>query len=350
MKKIAKLLKADFNESSDLASIAAMLASKGRGKDTLLVHITPREAQILKDLGGSGTTNPETGLLEFDPVETSYVPDFGYGQAGDISTTQGVSPETGQIYNVEAPPSGDIAPVSVPQISPTASAGGAVSAQPTQVSTPSFGTTGAAGQDVQLSTFPTQVAPSPYAGREQAIGETELTTPPPEKTGFLDKLTKGLTTEQMARLGLAGGLGVLGAQRARQGAGQIQAATQEQKALAQPYQAQGQELVRAAQAGELTPASQQRLQATQAAIAQGVESRGGVGAQQAAAQVEALRQQLLQNQYTYGLQIAQIGDNIALGAIRTGLQLDNSLQQATGNFYTNLAMVAGGIPTYRTTT
>jgi hypothetical protein len=26
------------------------------------------------------------------------------------------------------------------------------------------------------------------------------------------------------------------------------------------------------------------------------------------------------------------------------------LQQATGNFYTNLAMVAGGIPTYRTTT
>ena len=28
MKKIAKLLKADFNESSDLASIAAMLTSK----------------------------------------------------------------------------------------------------------------------------------------------------------------------------------------------------------------------------------------------------------------------------------------------------------------------------------
>jgi len=63
MKKIAKLLKADFNESSDLASIAAMLAGKGRGNDTLLAHITPREAEILKAAGGSGTINPETGLL-----------------------------------------------------------------------------------------------------------------------------------------------------------------------------------------------------------------------------------------------------------------------------------------------
>jgi hypothetical protein len=65
MKKIAKLLKADINATSDLAEIASMLASKGRGNDTLLAHITPKEAKILKAAGGSGTTNPETGLLEF---------------------------------------------------------------------------------------------------------------------------------------------------------------------------------------------------------------------------------------------------------------------------------------------
>jgi uncharacterized membrane protein YccC len=156
-----------------------------------------------------------------------------------------------------------------------------------------------------------------------------------------------LDNEKLIRLGLAGGLGVLGAQRARQGAGQVQAATQEQKALAQPYQTQGQELIRAAQAGELTPASQASLQATQARLAQGAESRGGVGTAQVAAQVETLRQQLLQNQYSYGLQVAQVGDSIALGAIKSGLQLDQALQQATGNFYTNLAMVAGGIPMAR---
>ena len=54
MKKIAKLLKADLNGTSDLAAIAAMLTSKGRGNDTLLAHITPREAEILKAAGGSG--------------------------------------------------------------------------------------------------------------------------------------------------------------------------------------------------------------------------------------------------------------------------------------------------------
>ena len=72
MKKIAKLLKADINATSDLAEIAAMLASKGRGRDTILAHITPKEAQILKDMGGSGTTNPSTGLLEFSPEDGGF--------------------------------------------------------------------------------------------------------------------------------------------------------------------------------------------------------------------------------------------------------------------------------------
>ena len=32
-----------------------------------------------------------------------------------------------------------------------------------------------------------------------------------------------------------------------------------------------------------------------------------------------------------------IGDNIAMGAIKTGLQLDQQLNQATTNFYSQLA-------------
>ena len=51
-----------------LRKVAALLQSKGRNGDTLLAHINPREAQMLLDAGGAGTTNPETGLLEFyDP-------------------------------------------------------------------------------------------------------------------------------------------------------------------------------------------------------------------------------------------------------------------------------------------
>ena len=45
--------------------IMRMLGSQGRGGDTMRAHVNPREAQMLKDAGGSGTTNPKTGLPEF---------------------------------------------------------------------------------------------------------------------------------------------------------------------------------------------------------------------------------------------------------------------------------------------
>ena len=169
---------------------------------------------------------------------------------------------------------------------------------------------------------------------------------PPQEKSFFDKLT----TQDMVRLGLAGGLGVYGATQAKKGAQQAQAAAAEQKAVGAPYQAKGQELIRAAESGELTPTSQQQLQALQARLAQGAESRGGVGAAQVAAQTEAYRQQLLSQQYNLGLQVSNIGDQIALGAIRTGLQADQALNQASTNFYTNLAAIGAGIPITQTRT
>lgn len=43
----------------------ADLAQYGRHGDTMLAHITPEEAALLKSRGGSGTINPVTGLPEF---------------------------------------------------------------------------------------------------------------------------------------------------------------------------------------------------------------------------------------------------------------------------------------------
>jgi hypothetical protein len=51
-----------------IADAARMLASQGRNGDTMLAHITPEEARLLKSLGGSGTINPQTGLPEFWPL------------------------------------------------------------------------------------------------------------------------------------------------------------------------------------------------------------------------------------------------------------------------------------------
>ena len=51
--------------SGGLADIGQYLASKGRGGDSMLAHINPEEAAMLKRRGGSGTINPNTGLPEF---------------------------------------------------------------------------------------------------------------------------------------------------------------------------------------------------------------------------------------------------------------------------------------------
>ena len=48
-----------------LRAAARALQSLGRGGDTILAHITVEEARLLKTLGGSGTVNPATGLMEF---------------------------------------------------------------------------------------------------------------------------------------------------------------------------------------------------------------------------------------------------------------------------------------------
>ena len=98
----------------------------------------------------------------------------------------------------------------------------------------------------------------------------------------------------------------------------------------------GQQAQAAAARGELLPVGQQSLQAAQAQIAQDITRRGGVGAQQAATQIEALRQQLLQQQYDYGLKLSGIGDQIAIGAIKTGIQADQYANQLTQSYFGNM--------------
>jgi len=45
-----------------IADAARLVASQGRSGDTMLAHITPQEAQLLRSRGGMGTINPATGL------------------------------------------------------------------------------------------------------------------------------------------------------------------------------------------------------------------------------------------------------------------------------------------------
>lgn len=338
-KQIARLLRSELTVSDELSKIAKLLQSKGRGKDTILAHITPKEAQLLKDRGGAGTRNPETGLLEF--YDLSYE-----GGGYDIPEPQAEPVAEPQAPVEAAPvaqPSYDQAPMGAPE--PALGRG---------LTTPAISPQEPSPYSLTRSQLQTSLTPPGLSGGPGLQIEGVKAAPTPTAAApkdFTDKLKDYLSDPaNLAKVGLGIGGAGLGAYKARQGAKQIQKATEEQKALGAPYQTQGRELIRAAQSGELTPTSSQAYQAMQAQLAQSQATRGGVGTAQAAAQLEAFRQQLLQNQYTYGLQVANIGDQYVSGAIKTGLQLDQQLQQATSNFYTNLAAVAGGLPVARTTT
>ena len=343
----------------DLPALAKIIQAKGRKGDTILAHINPREAALLKKRGGSGTINPETGLPQFDDEIGGYVPS---PEPSQVQPSSPVSPVydviqpggsftqvqggTGQQYT---PGGADYAPTSaVPAFNPeTYGAQGQ----------PSVGLPGPVPTGQELPTGGTVYAPTTLtptqlgqaAVGQQVEGYPGPTTPTPtqDQTKTSDKIL-GMSPDTLARLGLAGGLGLYGAGQYRKGVNQIGQSTQQQQSIAQPYQTAGQNLIRAAGAGELTPQSVQSYKAAQAQLAQGVANRGGVGAEQAATQLEAFRQTLLTNQYNYGLQVSQIGDQIALGAIRTGMQLDQQLNQASTNFYTSLAGIAAGLPMART--
>jgi hypothetical protein len=385
-KKLARLLRADIQETSDLKSIAAMLAGKGRGGDTLLAHITPKEVGLLKEAGGAGTVNPDTGLLEFydwanygsgTNYSSSSAPASSGGYYDSLpAATQGVYGSTGleDYYQMDPktsftyafPPaqeifdSGYTAPSAAPAVPTyTGNAPGGFINKENLLGYKSVGASLPANIPVNAPQLANKLLPMPEIATSRPIpiglqttegaGTDALrygTRPDVSRAGTPEK--PFLSNEQMVRLGLSGGLGIYGALQQRKALEQIGKSTGQEKAIAKPYQDEGRKLTDAAQRGELTPAGVQQFQAVKAQLAQGAESRGGVGVAQAVAQAEAFKNQLLQGQYDYGLKVSQIGDNIALGAIRTGMQLDQQLNQANMAFYSQLGALAAGVPTYRT--
>jgi hypothetical protein len=211
-----------------------------------------------------------------------------------------------------------------------------------------FAYTGAPGQQIS----PTQTAYTPDGGGmsgadimayQQGNYPTSpgVQSPASQEKGILDKL--GISSKDALRLGvgaaLTGGLTAQNIARTRQAGQQSQAAKGELSAMAAPYKEAGAKLTGAAERGELTPANQQALQAARAQVNQGIAQRGGVGAQQAANQIANLQALLLQNQYDYGIKISNLGDQYALGAIKSGLEADRAIGAANQQFYGQLAQM-----------
>jgi hypothetical protein len=77
---------------ASLKPMAREMAAAGRNGDTVLAHISPVEARMLRRYGGSGTTNPVTGLPEYSLKKVfksigKAVKKFASSTVGKIVTT-----------------------------------------------------------------------------------------------------------------------------------------------------------------------------------------------------------------------------------------------------------------------
>lgn len=384
-KQIARLLKTDVMADIDIPAIAQFLQSQGRRGDTILAHINAKEAELLKMMGGAEERNPVTGLPEYYTIDSNYV-----SGADPYSSTN--EPNSDKFYTYQPPRQGndlyeaatfdldarkspfygeyggtltpdtpttltpsDIDPTSyydgrsyqgsafdISNASPEARL---QALQNLNIKTGGTNLAGTLTPNITIPERPSSITfgPASSAARDKADLEFTRERGAP---GIMDKASAytGLSKEALARLGLAGIGTYQGIMAAREASEQGRKARRETEALARPYQQRGEALIQQAQAGELTAAGQQQLQALRARLAQGAEGRGGVGAAQAAAQVEAFRQNLLQNQFDYGQKISNIGDQLMLGAIRTGLEADRYAAGLSNTYFTNMASIAAGLP------
>jgi len=311
----------------------------------MLAYINQEEADLLKARGGSGKPHADTGVPSFEEEEL-------FSDIGLAPRDQGVSFQAP--YADQQIQSQTVAPLDV------TSQSGSPFAAYERATTPDtaryFQENQAAGAAPKIDLGQSSFYPSDAdiaavgdrfktpaeLGFQPGGSEAPTTKVDKDLLGQVSDLLPNLSDETKKRLGIAGIQGLIGAYQSQQASEQGRQAKEEMQRMAQPYQQQGKRLIEQAQRGELSAVGQQQLQAVQAQAAQGAQARGGVGAQQAQAQVEAYRQQLLQGQYDYGLKVAGIGDQIMTGAIKTGMQADQYVNQLTSNYYNNIARAMYG--------
>ena len=344
---MASAIRAMTGVGGDIRKIARLL-QKEAPPGHMLAYINQEEADLLKARGGSGEPHADTG-----------VPSFAYDEPEMYTEQTAAAPQTEPVAapapEAPAPTQYQYQYTSSPDVQParTAPQGTEMDFQGPYVQ-PTF--------DFQGPSVETPVRAAPGLGvtTDQTAAEVQRLSdrpaPPPgitpgvqEETGVGDDIKnwwKNLSEPTKAKLGIGGIQSILAAYQITNAADQAKKSREDMEKLAQPYQEQGKKLIAQAQRGELSPAAQQQLQAAQAQAAQGAEKRGGVGAQQAQMAVENMRQQLLQNQYDYGLKVSGIGDQIATGAIRAGMQADQYVNSLAGSYANNIARLLAGTPTY----
>jgi len=460
MARLARALNIDALADVDLRQLAKKVRAQGRGRDTVLAHITPAEAKLLKARGGRGSINPKTGLPEFEDDFGDFGSDFGGGDSFYTAPTieyydepapqQEFSGDGGEgNYAVESNVGVNAAlqqgqqptEAAAPVASNVTQEGLTAFADPGNLGLPGPGADpNSAEATAARAEFDTKYPDVASIANANEAAAARAEAAGPESSGGISSLLNSLglggtglsrllgntSNADLARLLAAGGAGVVARNNSNQAlndaknaADQIRdiakdpviaadkakedlnkvgntgiaaantaqtgianlAADQQKRVdtavaqiqqladtanlravdvqkglatiaantglraadiqaqynkIANPYQTQGAELAQMGLSGGLTPAMAQAFQAAEARLAQQGIGRGGVAAAQSANQLEALRAQLLGDQYKQGLATQQIGDQYAAQGINA-----STAQANLGDQLSNQALLAG---------
>jgi hypothetical protein len=330
--------------------LAELLRQMGRGPDSMLAHITPEEAQMLLESGGSGRMNPMTGLPEFQPnynydVEAQeggfygdpYDIGFGTGefappvQPADI---QGMAPDQFERFTAQQPMftgQGSLAP---PNIQPFDSS--------QQVFAESF------------QPFETQSPAETMRLQEYAQG---LRTPQEVQPSILDRLKGGLQSAEtgyqdftqnypmLSRLLTTGASSLPAILAARSSRREGRAAADELRALGRPLREQAEALRQQALTGGLTPQQARQEEARRASMRQAASTRGATsGTQQAMIENTLARERagLSETNLNNAIKQLNLANAYDEAAIRAKLQSDTQTANVLANILGNLAQATAG--------
>lgn len=312
MKTMAMLSGGGTGSAHELAETIRRL---GRGRDTVLAHITPEEAELLRRIGGSGKPNPNTGLPEFQDEGF----DYSYETPEEIN----------QLYQSSA----DFVPEYGTTPDYSAMFGGAI--EPAAPEQPQ-----ATGIDFmrEQAQLPAEMRGLP--AERPALGGIDLPMPTePTVSQRIEDVLRGAkeTADKyptLTRLGGAGASALGQALLARRGRREAEAMAGRERAAGAPFRTAAQEATARASAGGMTPQEQRAFEAAQARARQGLSQRNiatgsaaaGIQAGQRARATSEARSRAIAE----GMKMAGIADQYEARALQLQLAQDKALSDILG--------------------
>ena len=325
MATLAKLLQVDMG----LPDMAKRLAAAGRKGDTILAHINPREAKLLKKHGGSGKINPETGIMEFAGEDYMGEDPAQQKQAAADVTNRSSGDE------VSAYPTAGVVGYTPPEAGPA----NTISSPGPSVAPPAAAVP-AAAQQGQLPAVDMQNVPANVAAdynKQMSAGGGGFIEGLKNFGNQLGDLNKALSPVVPYLKGAGSLVQGIGANNAANDL-RTQAAANEAeiRSLAAPYKQQGEQLVALGQAGGLTPQQQKQLEIQRAVASQQMANSGvtgGTAQQQLEANLQQQASAFAQQNIDQGMKLLGFADKYIQDAITTGYAQNKDAYGISQDFY-----------------